>query len=436
VPGDRGVGNCLLVLAALAESDSWIRGIAPSRHRDLMVALRELGVGISEVDDGVRVSGVGLRGLRSPGGALSAEHPSTLALLTALLAPQHFGTRVTASGAAAGTSADGFVAALRSRGGQVGGTDSGEGGLVAPIAVAPQLEGETLSSAEVSIPMGDAQAKSAMLLSGLYVPGITAISEGMLSEDHMERALLAAGVPLQTMGSMAMLDLAAGPVSWPGFEWDVPADPALVAPLAAAAALTEGSEVIFEHVMLNPTRRGFTDLLRQSGADIAIASRGDTEGGEPWGSLRIRSRSTRSMKVGGELTLRMLGEVPALCALAAGASGRVSIRDIPERGMGEVRRLAPVLRALGLECTDYEDGIDVDPGRSVAGQGPHDCGDDATSALCAVALALSGEVAQTLRHTASLSALYPGVVETLQGLGAMISLENVEKLEKVEKHDG
>ena len=53
VPGSKSLTNRALPLAALAESQTTIRGALRSRDADLMVdALRALGVGVSSSDDG------------------------------------------------------------------------------------------------------------------------------------------------------------------------------------------------------------------------------------------------------------------------------------------------------------------------------------------------------------------------------------------------
>lgn len=69
VPGSKSLTNRLLVLAALADGPSTIRGALRSRDADLMIAaLRQLGVGIAE----------GVGGSADVGGSAGATEPTTL----------------------------------------------------------------------------------------------------------------------------------------------------------------------------------------------------------------------------------------------------------------------------------------------------------------------------------------------------------------------
>ena len=179
LPGDRELGQEALLWAALADSPSLITGLAShADHQALIAALRAMGVPIAETPAGVRVSGVGLTGLKLPQGALTAgESTSTLELLTALLSGQAFGTRIEAQGKAREHSLRTVIVPLRARGAHVKGRETDDGELCAPVAAAPRMPDEPLSEVEIQIPDGDASTKRALLVSGLYARGITAVAE-------------------------------------------------------------------------------------------------------------------------------------------------------------------------------------------------------------------------------------------------------------------
>ena len=136
---------------------------------------------------------------------------------------------------------------------------------------------------EIEIPDGDAVTKLGLLLSGLYVPGTTAVAEGMLSIDHAERALMTLGAGIQTQGAMTLLDRSEKRGSWPGFEWQIPGDFSLACWLMAAALSVPGSDVIIEGVGLNRTRSAFLEVLSHGGAAITVTPKGDLAGDEPGG---------------------------------------------------------------------------------------------------------------------------------------------------------
>ena len=69
VPGDKSVSHRAVLLGAIADGESVIEGFGRSADTESTVAaVRALGVEVGEDGDTVRVSGVGLRGLREPEG--------------------------------------------------------------------------------------------------------------------------------------------------------------------------------------------------------------------------------------------------------------------------------------------------------------------------------------------------------------------------------
>lgn len=425
LPSDLQIGQEALLWAALAEGPSHLVGLSPREdHRLLIAALRALGVPIAEVEGGVRVAGVGLSGLRMPSGALDAgASPSTLELLSALLAGQRFGTRVEARGRALRYPLATLLEPLRARGAQIAGTARADGELGAPVSVAPLLAHETLAPVEIEIPAGDAATKRGLLISGLYARGVTAISEGILSRDHSERALLALGLSVETSGPLTLLDTGGG-AAFAGFEWSLPGDFSLASYLIAAAVALPGSDVLLEGVGVNRSRAAFLDALRHAGARASVMPKGDLAGNEPLADLRVQAAPLRGVRIMGELSLRMLEEVPALAALAPACRGRIALRDVGALRARDdlLRGVAQLLRAFGAECTDYEDGFDLDPGAALHGtEVPAAAAPELK--LLALVLGLSAAGETRIEAAQELDALYPGFVDALVALGADVARE-------------
>lgn len=427
VAGDLQIGQQALVWAALAEGPSVVTGLAARRDHALLAdALRALGVAIEARGEALHVSGVGLRGLGLPKGALNAgESTTTLELLVALLAGQRFGTRVLASGAAARAELRTLIVPLRARGAQVAGTRGEDDALHAPVAVAPLLEGERLEQVEIAIPNGDRTTKLALLVSGLYARGVSAVHEGLLSRDHVERALLALGLPIETTAGMTLLDTSEAEPAWPGFTWRVPGDFTLASFVIAAAIGVPGSDVRLRDVGLNPTRTAFLDALRGTGARVRLAPKGDTAGGEPFGDLRAAHGALGSVRVGGERALGLVDELPALAALAGACRGRMAIRDV-----GSLRAQVPdalrattdVLARFGVRCTAYDDGIELDPPERLT-PAHLDAEVPPPQQLLGCILALRADGSSQIEAPERLDALYPGFLDTLIALGAPIDRE-------------
>ncbi len=212
IPGDKSIGHRSLLLGALAEGESRVTGLSGGLdNRATAAAMRAMGAGIEETsEDGseVTIRGVGLRGLTMPTEALDCGNSGTsMRLLAGLLVAQRFGSRLVGDHSLSGRPMMRIVGPLRARGGHIAGVSGDkEGEVYPPLSIAPLVEGETLKGIEYEMPVASAQVKSALLLSGLYASGPTALKEPTLSRDHTERMLVALGVPLQTMGPMVLLD--------------------------------------------------------------------------------------------------------------------------------------------------------------------------------------------------------------------------------------
>ena len=79
VPGDKSISHRAVIVGALCEGDVSVIGFGRSADTEATIAaVRELGVDIVDVDaDTLRVSGVGLHGLREPAQALDCGNSGT-----------------------------------------------------------------------------------------------------------------------------------------------------------------------------------------------------------------------------------------------------------------------------------------------------------------------------------------------------------------------
>ena len=85
VPGDKSISHRAVLLGALCEGETRIAGFGRSEDTEATIAaVRALGVDVYEHDvDTLRVFGVGLRGLRPPGGPIDCRNAGTLMRLLA-----------------------------------------------------------------------------------------------------------------------------------------------------------------------------------------------------------------------------------------------------------------------------------------------------------------------------------------------------------------
>ena len=432
VPGDKSIGHRAVLLAALARGPSVVRGLSGGAdNRATVEAVRAMGVVADEAVDALHVQGVGLRGLRMPRDVIDCGNSgTTMRLLAGLLSGQRFGARLVGDESLSRRPMSRVVDPLRARGAHIGGTTAEgrpatEGRLYPPLTIAPLVQGEALAGLEYDMPIASAQVKSCLLLSGLYAAGPTALSEPIVSRDHTERMLIALGVPLQTAGAAVYLDPADWSGGWDGFDWAIPGDLSSAAFVVAAAAMVPGSEVVVEGVGVNPTRTGLLDLLRLMGARMAAEGRTEGVPGEPTADLSVHHGPLRPALLGGELLVRMIDEVPALCAIAATTEGTTEIRDASELRVKETDRIAAmaeVLGAFGVRCEELEDGLLVDGGGALRGATVHSRGDHRV-AMAATLLGLVAEGETLVEGAECIATSFPTFAATLRALGAPIEEE-------------
>ena len=431
VPGDKSIGHRALLFGALAEGTSIVRGLSGGLdNASTAGAFAKMGARYEIEGTTARVEGVGLEGLRMPDGALDCGNSgTTMRLIAGVLAAQRFGTRLIGDESLTRRPMRRVVEPLRARGAHIAGVrGEKEGEHYPPLSVAPLVEGERLTGIEVRTEVASAQVKSALLLSGLWADGPTAVAEPTLSRDHTERMLVALGAPLEAFGAMCVLD----PSRWqkrrlPAFEWSVPGDLSSAAFLIAAAALVPGSEIEIEGVGVNPTRTGLLDALRGMRAGLDVIPRGDAAGNEPVATLAARQAALSPTRIGGELIARMIDEVPVFAALATAAAGRTEIRDAEELRVKEsdlISAMAGVLRAFGADAVELQDGLTIHGGRPLRAAHVRSHGDHRI-AMSAVILGLVADGETRVDDVACVDTSFPGFAALLRSLGADVREEVV-----------
>ncbi|MBN0134027.1 bifunctional prephenate dehydrogenase/3-phosphoshikimate 1-carboxyvinyltransferase, partial [Pseudomonas aeruginosa] len=105
------------------------------------------------------------------------------------------------------------------------------------------------------------------------------------TRDHTERMLRGFGYPVVVEGSTAKVE-SGHKLSATHIE--VPADISSAAFFLVAASIAEGSELVLQHVGINPTRVGVIEILRLMGGDLSLENQREV-GGEPVADIRVRS---------------------------------------------------------------------------------------------------------------------------------------------------
>lgn len=352
MPGDKSISHRALILAALADGESRIRGILQSEDVGSSAGvLRSLGANIPPLSGEFAVSGAGLRGLSHPRSALDCGNSGTTTrLIAGVVAAHPLSARFVGDESLSRRPMKRVAEPLTYMGAKFD-FERGDG---LPMTV----HGMDLRSVDWDTKASSAQVKSAILLAGLVAGVEVRVAEKSPSRDHTERMLRSAGVDVETDGNQVCLRPAA---RLRPMDIEVPGDPSSAAFFIALAALATEGEIVLTDVCLNPTRNGFFDVMTRMGAKIDVISRRDS-GGEVVGSLRIEPGKLENAAVGGSDIGSIIDELPLLACVAAGAGIELEITGAEELRVKESDRIAVVvqnLRAVGADAEELPDGLRV-----------------------------------------------------------------------------
>lgn len=360
VPGDKSISHRALMLAAIADGDSRIRGFLEGGDtRATACILAQLGVAIETPLAGERiVHGVGLHGLRASPRTLDCGNSGTgMRLLAGLLAGQDFASSLSGDSSLATRPMRRVIEPLARMGAHIG---SRQG--LPPL----HIDGRPLTGCRHAPEVASAQVKSALLLAGLYARGATSVTELRPTRDYTERMLATFGWPIDYAPGHVRLQ---GGYRLQAADIDVPADFSSAAFFLVAASIVPGSRLRLNAVGLNPRRTGLLQALRLMGADIRVE--GLHGGAEPVGDLLVRHAPLHGINLPTTLVPDMIDELPALFVAAAVATGTTRVRGAAELRVKESDRLASMaggLRILGAVVEESADGATICGGRLTGGR--------------------------------------------------------------------
>ena len=378
------------MLSALAVGTSNISGLLEGE--DVLAtaaAMRAMGAHIERNGEGSwTVHGVGVGGLMQPSGALDMGNSGTSTRLLMGLVASHRLTATFIGDASLSKRPMGRVIDPLS---QMGAEFTASPGGMLPLMVRGLVPAIPIS---YRLPVASAQVKSAVLLAGLNIAGITEVIEPVPTRDHSERMLRGFGadltVDVDTDGVRHIRLM--GEAELQPQQIEVPGDPSSAAFFVVAALITPASEVTVTHVGMNPTRTGIYKMLQAMGADLTFSNERDV-GGEPVADITARHSVLRGIDVPPDVAPSMIDEFPVFFVAASMAQGRTTTSGLDELRVKESDRLALMatgLRAIGAQVEEREDGLTIDG----SGGEPLEGGATVTSALdhrIAMSFAVAGQ---------------------------------------------
>jgi len=408
VPGDKSISHRSLMFGALAIGKTQIKGLLEAD--DVIAtanAMRALGANISKHDDGTwSVTGVG--GLLEPAEPLDFGNAGTGSrLCMGLVSGSAISCTFIGDASLTSRPMARILNPLREMGVQV---SAAEGDRLPVTIKGPDM----VLPIEYRVPMAS--------VAGLGSPGVTTVIEPVMTRDHTERMLQGFGADLTVEtdeDGVRTIRLVGQPELKPQ-NIDVPADPSSSAFPIIAAAITPGSDVTVENVLLNKTRTGLLSCLQEMGADIEILNEREN-GGETVGEVRVRYAKLTGITVPAERAPFMIDEYPVLSVAAAFASGTTKMLGLEELRVKECDRLSATaegLKANGVSVEEGEDWLTVKGGDGhVEGGGSVLVHMDHRIAMSFLVMGLAAKAPVGVDDTTHIATSFPTFVGLMNGLG-------------------
>jgi 3-phosphoshikimate 1-carboxyvinyltransferase len=409
VPGVKGISQRAVLLGAIADGTSRIRGFGRAADTESAIHVaRAVGVQVDEDGDTVVVHGAGLRGLRAADGPLDCGNAGTvMRLASGILAGQPGTFELVGDESLSARDQTRIAVPLTQMGAQVETTDGH-----API----RITGAELGPIRYDLPVASAQVKSAVLLAGLLArSGPTTVVEPVPTRDHTERLLGGLGVRVERGAH----DVSVWPVDrLPPLDLDIPGEFSSAAPFVVAAVLLAGSELVVQGVNVNSTRTGLLDVLERMGARITVFNRRSV-GGEPVADIEVRHAPLVAATVDAGEVPALVDELPLLAVAAAFARGTTEVRGAEELRHKETDRIAAVveeLRRLGVRTEARPDGFTVlgVPARPRGGR--LDARGDHRMAMLGAVAALASREGVEIEGADCVAISFPGFFDLLQSV--------------------
>lgn len=362
VPGDKSISHRCIMFGSIANGTTEIHNFL--KGADCLATIRcfqSMGINIEETDHTITVHGKGLHGLSAPLNILDVGNSGTTTrLLSGILAGQKFESKLSGDESLNSRPMKRIIEPLTMMGANI---SSILRNGCAPLYIAPG----NLHGIHYDSPVSSAQVKSCILLAGLYAEGETSVTEPSLSRNHTELMLKEFGADIRTLHSLSGTEATAYIKPYPklyGQKIVVLGDISSAAYFIAAGLIVPDSEILIEHVGINPTRSGILKVCEDMGGDITLLNE-RCEAGEKIADILVRTSSLHGITIEGDIIPTLIDEIPIIAVMAAVADGTTVIKDAAELKVKETDRIETVtdnLKAMGCNVTPTEDGMIITGG--------------------------------------------------------------------------
>jgi 3-phosphoshikimate 1-carboxyvinyltransferase len=406
-PGDKSISHRALLLSALAEGTSTIRGL--SNGEDVArtaTIMSQLGATIKISSDGVLVTGPteGLRASRET--LFCGNSGTTIRLLMGILSGIEGNHHIEGDSSLSRRPMDRVAIPLGLMGVQI----SGQGDTLTPPL--DMKSRKSTKAINYQMPRASAQVKSAILLAGLYGDAETTVSEDVRTRSNTEEMLQYAGISVTSINQGAGRTVSVTPGRPHACHWNIPGDPSQAAFFVVAGLLHPRGNVQVADLYDGEERLGYLTVLSRMGG---LIERTQTEIGL---SLSVRHSPLRGTTIL-STEIPSVDEVPVLVVAACAAQGESRFVEMSELRIKESDRFAESVRlaeALGSKVVVEGDDF------TVFGQGSasnffaieFDAPDDHRMAMASAVAAFCGQ-GGVIHGSESVETSFPGFFDLLVG---------------------
>ncbi len=414
VPGDKSISHRSIMLGSLAEGTTEVTGFLEGEDTlATLAAFQAMGVKIERpAAHEVIIHGLGLYGLQKPKRPLDLGNSGTsMRLMSGLMSAQVFDVEMIGDESLSKRPMRRVTEPLAMMGAKIETTQGG----TPPLKIRGR---QRLNGIRYTMPIASAQVKSCLLLAGLYADGETTVIEPAPTRDHTERMLRGFGYPITQQDNLVTLR---GGHVLTATAIDVPADISSAAFFMVGASIAQGSELLLEHVGINPTRTGIIDILKLMGANIELLNQREV-GGEPVADILVRAAQLKGIEIPEHLVPLAIDEFPVLFVAAACAEGQTVLTGAEELRVKESDRIqvmADGLKSLGIEARPTPDGMIIQGGASFSGGTIESHGDHRIAmAFTIAALRATGTI--SINNCNNVATSFPNFVGLAQGVGCKV----------------
>jgi 3-phosphoshikimate 1-carboxyvinyltransferase len=141
----------------------------------------------------------------------------------------------------------------------------------------------------------------------------------------------------------------------------VPGDISSAAFIIILVLISKNSKVTIKNVLLNPTRTGILDVLKNMKAKIKIKNK-KRVCGELVGNIHVQSSNLKAINVPSSMVPRLIDEYPILFIAACFAKGTSQFKGIEELRVKESDRIKSMedgLRPLGVKISSTKNSVKI-----------------------------------------------------------------------------